>query len=131
MFKFIIDADDEMRKLIREEVKGALVAMSREEMKAQVDEGIRRARGPGVETMDTLVRNSLDRAILSQVVRQLAGFNVASEAREMVRARLTKEIDLVVTRKVDEAMQKVDVEALVRQALGTITIQAKAPEQAA
>jgi hypothetical protein len=126
VFKLIIESDDEMRKLIREEVKGALIAMSREEMQKQVDEGIRRAMGPGVTTMDALVLKSLDKTLALHVSRQLGSFSVVEAAREAIRTQVKQVLDKVVNAQVGMAMAKIDVEAVVRKAFGKITISAEA-----
>ena len=129
MFKFIIDSDDEMRKLIREEVKGALIAMSREEMQKQVDEGIRRAMGPGVTTMDALVLKSLDKTLALHVSRQLGSFSVVEAAREAIRTTVAQTLNKIASAQVGLAMAKIDVEAVVRKAFGNITISAKVEEK--
>lgn len=129
MFKLIIDSDDEMRKLIREEVKGALIAMSREEMQKQVDEGIRRAMGPGVTTMDALVLKSLDKTLALHVSRQLGSFSVVEAAREAIRTTVAQTLNKIASAQVGLAMAKIDVEAVVRKAFGNITISAKVEEK--
>lgn len=129
MFKLIIDSDDEMRKLIREEVKGALIAMSREEMQKQVDEGIRRAMGPGVTTMDALVLKSFDKTLALHVSRQLGSFSVVEAAREAIRTTVAQTLNKVASAQVGLAMAKIDVEAVVRKAFGNITISAKVEEK--
>jgi hypothetical protein len=129
VFKLIIDSDDEMRKLIREEVKGALIAMSREEMQKQVDEGIRRAMGPGVTTMDALVLKSLDKTLALHVSRQLGSFSVVEAAREAIRTTVAQTLNKVASAQVGLAMAKIDVEAVVRKAFGNITISAKVEEK--
>jgi hypothetical protein len=129
VFKLIIDSDDEMRKLIREEVKGALIAMSREEMQKQVDEGIRRAMGPGVTTMDALVLKSFDKTLALHVSRQLGSFSVVEAAREAIRTTVAQTLNKVASAQVGLAMAKIDVEAVVRKAFGNITISAKVEEK--
>jgi hypothetical protein len=129
VFKLIIDSDDEMRKLIREEVKGALIAMSREEMQKQVDEGIRRAMGPGVTTMDALVLKSLDKTLALHVSRQLGSFSVVEAAREAIRTTVAQTLNKIASAQVGLAMAKIDVEAVVRKAFGNITISAKVEEK--
>ena len=126
MFKITINSDDEMRKLIREEVKGAVITMGREEVLAQVKEGIRRAQGPGEESLEGLVHRTIEKVAQGLILRDLPpGFSPRREVAELIKAKFQKSVEAAVDLEVAKAMQQVDIPALIRQALSHITVSAK------
>ena len=125
MFKLTINADEEMRDLIREEVKGALITLTKEQVKAEVDEGIRRAKGTNNETLEPYIKTTIGSTINSLVRAALSHFNPTTEARNAIQAMIRSDVQRAVALEVEKAMAVVDVPALVRKAFGSITVSTK------
>ena len=123
---FNIGADKEMRELVRETIKGQVLVLVKDDVRREVEEGLRRARGPGNTDLYPFIMQVCSRVATEKINDALKSFGVAAEARKIIDAKISalvgEEIERLVKERVKSALEKIDVQAAVKKQVERIKI---------
>jgi hypothetical protein len=127
MFKLSIQADDEMRKMIREEVKGAIITLTKEEIAAQVAEGFRRIQGNNL-TLEPFIQLQATSIITRKVNETLnpgfgqTAFNIYNTAVSYIKGLVAERVNHNIDAEIRVQLATKDIKDLVKKAVSGMTI---------
>ena len=123
---FTINADQEMRDIVRETIKGQVLTLVKDDVKKEVEAGLKRARGPGNTDLYPFIIQTCERVANKQVEAALKNFSVTAEARKIIEHRIgelvSEEMTRLIQDRVKMALEKIDVHAAVKKQVDRIKI---------
>jgi hypothetical protein len=129
MFKLSIQADEEMRGIVRAEVKGAIITLTKAEIATQVAEGFRRIQGTNT-SLEPFIQLQATGIIKQKVNESLnpgwgqQNLDIRGTAREYIKGLVKEKVNDSISEEIRAVLATIDIKDLVTKAISGLKFHA-------